>query len=889
MRRFTRRGVLQTGSTLALGAGFDERVASDGRSGRQGPHENPTSQDAVRGRVVDLYGAGVDDALVWAVDGTVTDEASNQQPRGYENDEDRQQLATARTMTETDEEGKSGWFTFPEPDLPPEPQFVAEWADADGSMWTTSYDQDPEELVLQHELLHQPELARVGTWQGPDGAYPEYGGCLTVWRTVDPADLTSQQFYVDVTQAMSGQIELPSGNIIDLGPHELSLDVQEGRDQSDGDLNYHPFFPGNAVFSLVIPERLGGEDVVVDYEGTTVLEANERMVEPSDGMVREYLTRWHPKRGPQVPAYLAPDARARYEEISGETVQDRKRQQRDMIADMDAMLGFSGGLIKGLVTGLMGGGVGFAINTTVSAIQLTRELLDDGSGAVQPPDASLGDGVDPESYPNPNVADVVERSYWWEPQIATASVVLRVSVEFPDVQTEGEFIGEAVWDSRHQNPYDEAPYTCEYSERFDAGPLVQPERASRAGETDVVGRVLEPDGSPSAGYSLVMLAEDGSVLEWVTTGEDGRFSYERPGTVHEVQYYQLQDSDPANEQLDLTGTPFPRDGVPDLFAVARLAPSDAGDLGTIQLPEAYPLEVRVVDGTGDPIEGAGIVIEHHGDEAVAGASGHTDETGVYDPWPETDQTGVEVRGETTVGVVAPGDGDEFADTEKERELDVTEPTEVTVTLERADDPDSDVVTGRIRQPDGAPAAQHTLVIYTVENSELVTMVTTDEEGAFSYEAPGARHDIQYYQMYDTDTSNKRFDPGGPRGPRDGVPDVFALAQHEGTGSLGTVELPEAYPLDVRVVDRDGDPIEGALVTIEHYNDEADAGLEEYPTNADGYFVWGGTETGIEVRGDVRVLVRPPEDSDDYEDTERERDLRVTEPVTIEVTLGRIDP
>jgi len=212
-------------------------------------------------------------------------------------------------------------------------------------------------------------------------------------------------------------------------------------------------------------------------------------------------------------------------------------------------------------------------------------------------------------------------------------------------------------------------------------------------------------------------------------------------------------------------------------------------------------------------------------------------------------------------------------------------------IERSDSlPDSVDVSGVLLEPDGAPASENTLAVFTVDDKSLLSMVTTREDGSFTYTAPTEqRHDIQLYQLYDADTDNETFDPDGPIGPRDGTPDLFAVTQLQATRArdLGSIELPEAYPVEVRVVDQDGIPVENARVAVEHYNGEADAGITPYPTNADGYFVWGASKsTGIELRGDVRIEVQPPEGSDRFADETYTRELAVTAPTEIEVTLER---
>lgn len=439
-------------------------------------------------------------------------------------------------------------------------------------------------------------------------------------------------------------------------------------------------------------------------------------------------------------------------------------------------------------------------------------------------------------------------------------------------------------------PGHRAPYLMTKNDRGSLA--VEPPQEDDEAE-QITGQIRQPNGAPAANHTLVMMTEDDSIVEWLTTDREGNFSYDKPEVTHDIQYYQLRDTDTSNAQFDPEGQPYPRDGTPDVFAVARRTLSDTSDVGVSNLPEAHPLDVRVVDQNDTPIEQALVIIEHVNEEAggTAGLQGVTDQNGYYDVWPSNDVTGLEVHGQIQVTAGPPPDNDAFTDSTKERELQVTEPAEITVTLTRNDRTNQNEVTGRILQPDGAPAAKDTLVIYRVADKELVEWVTTDEDGYFSYSVDtDERYDIQYYQVYDTNTDNNRFDPGGPRGPRDGVPDLFALVQHQGPDTLGTLELPEAYPLDIRVIDGDDNPIENARVTVEHYSaDDADAGLGPRLTNQNGYFVWGGGNTGIELRGDVNVVVRPPEGSNNYEISEKERDIQVTSPTTLEVILDQIDP
>lgn len=209
-------------------------------------------------------------------------------------------------------------------------------------------------------------------------------------------------------------------------------------------------------------------------------------------------------------------------------------------------------------------------------------------------------------------------------------------------------------------------------------------------------------------------------------------------------------------------------------------------------------------------------------------------------------------------------------------------------------PDSEVeITGTILEPDGSPAAENALLVYAEEDEGYLTSLNTDSEGRFSYRVRrGQRHDISYYQLYDANPETEEFDVRGTAATEDGVPDLFAVTELRPTSGrdLGEIQLPEAFPLDVTVVDGAGDPVEGAAVVVEHYNDApeigvADTGVGSLRTNADGKVVFGsGTATGVEVRGETRIKARPPENSDRFFGTERVRRVEVTEPTAIEIPL-----
>jgi len=686
-----------------------------------------------------------------------------------------------------------------------------------------------ERLTLDHQLLFGPTPVRTDDEEGL--------GMVTLWRRIDPADNSIQTINLEV--------------------NEIAYDAnQSGLIDPSGD----PPLEGG-TFSLAVPESV---DVAYgpEFTETTFGAGFSSMYRNVD---RERSNQWLPN--PQFPLY-----RRRPRNYPQFT---RDEMERERNADQ-----FWWKLIGILASGstVLGG--------TVMVLNTLGWVHDEEEPS---PDVTVGD--EPTGTLDPNRYDTVSQLWFGD----SSSVLFQVPVNFDANATE-TIVPTAVWrmlkPGRQTGGYDlYAKFTKELAVGATEEELRIGEAQSRSEDATVTGTIRKPDGSPAAKHTLVVYGS-GSLQAMTTTDEEGRFAYERPDVSHDVQYYQVDDANPDNGRFDPEETVAPEDGSPDLFALARLHPGDATDLGILALPEASPLDLRVVDQNGEPIGGAGVDVTHFNDGATAGLVGHTDESGRYDPWASTEHAGIEVDGTLQVRIVPPEDGGDFRADEAVRDLVVTDSTEMTVTLEREGQSEAADVTGRILQHDGSPASKHTLVIYRVADKELVEWVTTDQEGYFSYDVDTSeRYDIQYYQVYDTDTDNNRFDPGGPRGPRDGVPDMFALVQHEGPGSLGTFELPQAYPLDVRVVDQDGDGIQHARVTIEHSSadDEADAGLGPRLTNGEGYFVWGTDGTGLEVRGEVTVVVQPPEGSNNYEVEEKERDVRVTESTTLEVTLPQIDP
>lgn len=178
-----------------------------------------------------------------------------------------------------------------------------------------------------------------------------------------------------------------------------------------------------------------------------------------------------------------------------------------------------------------------------------------------------------------------------------------------------------------------------------------------------------------------------------------------------------------------------------------------------------------------------------------------------------------------------------------------------VTEPQTPTPDTDSgqisVEGQILKPDGSPAANNTIHLYSASTSEFIRAANTDSDGRFAYQLSRNRpHRIGYYQLYDSGLDSASFEIERTQTPIDGSPDLYAVRQLEGTQSrnLGRIQLPEAYTLEVRVVDGAGDPVPDTQVGIAHWGSGGwYIGYNGY-TNSNGLLSTGEADTGLEVRG-----------------------------------------
>ncbi|MFB6296507.1 MAG: choice-of-anchor D domain-containing protein, partial [Halobacteriales archaeon] len=395
----------------------------------------------------------------------------------------------------------------------------------------------------------------------------------------------------------------------------------------------------------------------------------------------------------------------------------------------------------------------------------------------------------------------------------------------------------------------------------------------------VNGTIRESDGTPAANDTIfVSRFVNGSEAYFLShkpiTGSTGAFDVQlQAGEKHDFQYYQgnftAVVTDTANE------TVFPRDGSPDLYALTQVNSTGDVDLGNRTLPEAYVVNVSVVDEDGDPVKNASVESRHFSSTsgATAGTLAKTSANGlIYDrrgEWWAPDP-GIELVGNASLEVRPPANESRFYNRTYTRDLNVTAHTNLTVTLQGPQ-----YITGRIVNESGTPLPGNNVAVNPVRLAGNVIFAHPDATGSFAA-------NVSENMSYDVLT--------GDRAPRDGLPDTYVLDRvrvGETNVSLGTRTVPEnASVVNVTVVDESGDPVEDAFVGPKHQppkasNNTLGPGMQ---TNVDGMAQHSGEPPGIELLGNVTVIVRPPDGATRFVDKWYFRELEVTGKRSITVTL-----
>lgn len=185
----------------------------------------------------------------------------------------------------------------------------------------------------------------------------------------------------------------------------------------------------------------------------------------------------------------------------------------------------------------------------------------------------------------------------------------------------------------------------------------------------VVGTVNNSDGTPAANDVIIRYTIiDGNLTNPTFTEirEDGRFL--APVNATETQVIGYGQS--GIEESRSNNVSFPRDGSPDIYALARFdSVPGVSSIGGLTLPSAGVLNITVVDQQGNPVEDARVSIVHRNNDSRVRFNANTTSEGTLATG-DDGQDGIELNGTTNVTVRPPSDAGAFADREFRRNVTV---------------------------------------------------------------------------------------------------------------------------------------------------------------------------------------------------------------------------
>jgi hypothetical protein len=144
----------------------------------------------------------------------------------------------------------------------------------------------------------------------------------------------------------------------------------------------------------------------------------------------------------------------------------------------------------------------------------------------------------------------------------------------------------------------------------------------------VSGQVLGPNDDPADYDDLVIHEQErvGRMSESITKAvidDDGSFDYSiESGRPHSISYYYAEDSYTIVQPID------PK---PDIYHLGELQPTESRDLGTFQLPRAYPVTVTIIDESENPVQAAAVYVIHKSNRSGTGWRGDTGTDGQLFP------------------------------------------------------------------------------------------------------------------------------------------------------------------------------------------------------------------------------------------------------------------
>lgn len=203
------------------------------------------------------------------------------------------------------------------------------------------------------------------------------------------------------------------------------------------------------------------------------------------------------------------------------------------------------------------------------------------------------------------------------------------------------------------------------------------------------------------------------------------------------------------------------------------------------------------------------------------------------------------------------------------------------------DIDAVTLSGTVTDANGNALSGDHLGFFTKYHS-FVEHTTIDDNGTYSV---AAEANTTLYVGYQHATENGSLDASADRRV-----DLHMFEPVE-VGTQDEVidfEVPNGHRLNVTVTDESGDPIRNASVQVYDRqwigeNSSVGTGTGERQTTAAGQLEFpSADEPGIDLVGDARVIVRPPEGDDRFDDREYERTVTVDEPTNVTIALGEPD-
>lgn len=221
------------------------------------------------------------------------------------------------------------------------------------------------------------------------------------------------------------------------------------------------------------------------------------------------------------------------------------------------------------------------------------------------------------------------------------------------------------------------------------GLMMTPVIAATASPVDVNGGLVTTENQPIADRAIEFRAASQS--EFTNTAANGDFAITvDSGTEYDIQFFQFTEASPSDATRDPEAGAFPRDGVPDIYAIDRRSFTNETTLADVTLPAGHPLSVRVVDTNDTPVEDATIELTHTNQDTGATVS-YTDVTTTKQGWlqPATgNQTGIELAGSIELTVIPPSSGayDQLRYT-RSVQMDQTRQFTITVSTNQRPSPD----------------------------------------------------------------------------------------------------------------------------------------------------------------------------------------------------------